>query len=147
MVSIRHFEETDLEVIQVYCMPDKRKDDILSRIHEWNTLLYQGKYFEMFAIQNNTTIVGSISIYERSKSIVSLGIEIFPKYRQRGYAADAMRLLMEHTKQKGYGIIQQQIRVDNLASINLHEKLGFETDGYVYVNRKGHKVLIYLMSL
>ena len=44
-------------------------------------------------------------------------------------------------------IILQQVRNDNHASIRLHGKLGYETDGQVYENQKGHKVLIYLMPL
>jgi RimJ/RimL family protein N-acetyltransferase len=147
MVSLRHFEESDAEVLQTYKLSGKGKDDIISMIHDWNMLSYKGHYFEMFAIQNDATVVGSISIYERSKSIVSLGIEIFAPYRQMGHAYEAMRLLIEFAAQKGFKIILQQVRNDNNASIRLHEKLGFETDGHVYENQKGHKVLIYLMPL
>ena len=147
MISLRHFEESDAEVLQTYNLSGKSNDDIISMIHDWNTLSYNGRYFEMFAIQEDATVVGSISIYERSKSIASLGIEIFAPYRRKGYAYDAMRLLMGHAKRKGFKIILQQVRNENHASIRLHEKLGFETDGNVYENQKGHKVLIYLMPL
>ena len=147
MISLRHFEESDAEVLQTYNLSGKSNDDIISMVHDWNTLSYKGRYFEMFAIQKDATIVGSISIYERSKSIASLGIEIFAPYRRTGHAYEAMRLLIEFATQKGYKIILQQVRTDNLASICLHEKLGFETDGHVYENKKGHKVLIYLMPL
>ena len=147
MISLRHFEESDAEVLQTYNLSGKSNDDIISMVHDWNTLSYKGRYFEMFAILKDATIVGSISIYERSKSIASLGIEIFAPYRRKGYAYDAMCLLMGHAKRKGFKIILQQVRNENHASIRLHEKLGFETDGHVYENQKGHKVLIYLMPL
>ena len=147
MISLRHFEEPDAEVLRAFFPSARCQDDIISMIHDWSTLSYKGRYFEMFAIQEDATVVGSISIYERSKSIASLGIEIFAPYRRKGYAYDAMRLLMEHAKRKGFKIILQQVRNENHASIRLHEKLGFETDGNVYENQKGHKVLIYLMPL
>ena len=147
MISLRHFEEPDAEVLRTFFPSARCQDDILSMIHDWSTLSYNGRYFEMFAIQEDATIVGSISIYERSKGIASLGIEIFAPYRRTGHAYEAMRLLIEFATQKGYKIILQQVRTDNLASICLHEKLGFETDGHVYENQKGHKVLIYLMPL
>ena len=147
MISLRHFEEPDAEVLRAFFPSARCQDDIISMIHDWSTLSYKGRYFEMFAIQKDATIVGSISIYERSKGIASLGIEIFAPYRRKGYAYDAMCLLIEFATQKGYKIILQQVRTDNLASICLHEKLGFETDGHVYENQKGHKVLIYLMPL
>jgi RimJ/RimL family protein N-acetyltransferase len=147
MISLQHFEESDAEVLQTYNLSGKSKDDIISMIHDWNTLSYKSYYFEMFAIQKDATIIGSISIYERSKRIASLGIEIFTPYRRMGHAYEAMRLLIEFAAKKGFKIILQQVRNDNLASIRLHEKLGFETDGHVYENQKGHKILIYLMPL
>ena len=147
MISLRHFEEPDAEVLRAFFPSARCQDDIISMIHDWSTLSYNGRYFEMFAIQEDATIVGSISIYERSKGIASLGIEIFAPYRRRGYAYEAMRLLMGHAKRKGFKIILQQVRNDNHASIRLHGKLGYETDGQVYENQKGHKVLIYLMPL
>ena len=147
MVSLRHFEESDAEVLQTYKLSGKGKDDIISMIHDWNTLSYKSYYFEMFAIQKDATIIGSISIYERSKRIASLGIEIFAPYRRMGHAYEAMSLLIEFAAKKGFKIILQQVRNDNLASIRLHEKLGFETDGHVYENQKGHKILIYLTPL
>ena len=147
MISLRHFEESDVEVLQTYNLSGKSKDDIISMIHNWNTLSYKDRYFEMFAIQNDATVVGSISIYGRSRSIVSLGIEIFTPYRRKGYGYEAMYQLIECAKRIDYKIILQQVRTENLASIRLHEKLGFETDGHVYENQKRHKVLIYLMPL
>ena len=147
MISLRHFEESDAEVLQTYYASGKNKDDIISMIHDWKILSYKGRYFEMFAIQNDATVVGSISIYGRSKSIASLGIEIFTPYRRMGYGYEAMCQLIECATRIDYKIIMQQIRTNNLASIRLHEKLGFETDGHVYKNQKGHKVLIYLKLL
>ena len=147
MISLRHFLETDAELLQANQLYNKSKEDILSLIHEWKTKSYNGKYFEMFAVVNDADIVGSISLYEHSPSVASVGVEILANHRRKGYAVDAMRLLLKYAMEKGYKIIQQQIRTDNVASIRLHEKLGFETDGYVYVNQKGHDILLYLKAL
>ena len=139
--------ETDAERLQADQLHGKSMEDVLSLIHEWKTKSYNGKYFEMFAIVNDADVVGSISLFEHSPSVASIGVEIFANHRRKGYAADAMRLLLKYAMEKGYRIIQQQIRTDNAASLSLHEKLGFETDGYVYVNQKGHDVLLYLKVL
>ena len=48
---------------------------------------------------------------------------------------------------KGYKILQHQISTPNTASIALHEKLGYETEGYVYLNKKGNDVILYLKAL
>ena len=147
MITLRHFTENDAELLQANQLYNKSKEEILSLINEWKTNSYNGKYFEMFAVVNDTTIVGSISLYEHSTSVASIGVEIFADQRRHGYAADAMRLLLTYAREKGYKIIQQQVRTDNRSSIRLHEKLGFETDGYVYVNKKGHDIILYLKAL
>ena len=147
MITLRHFTENDAELLQANQLYNKSKEEILSLINEWKTNSYNGKYFEMFAVVNDTTIVGSISLYEHSPSVASIGVEIFATQRRHGYATDAMRLLLTYAREKGYKIIQQQVRTDNRSSIRLHEKLGFETDGYVYVNRKGHDIILYLKAL
>ena len=56
-------------------------------------------------------------------------------------------LAMDIAKSKGYKVVMQQIRADNVASIALHNSQGFETDGYVYTNKKGNEVLIYIKVL
>ncbi len=101
----------------------------------------------MFAITANDTIVGSVSLYEHSKSVVSIGWEIYPDQRRNGYAAEGMRLIMNHAKDLGYRIIQDQVRTDNQASIALHNSLEFETDGCVFKNKKDKDVLLYVFCL
>ena len=101
----------------------------------------------MFAITADNTIAGSVSLYEHSKSVASIGVEIYPDQRRNGYAAEGMRLIMNHARDLGYRIIQDQVRTDNQASIALHNSLGFETDGYVFRNAKDKDVLLYLFSL
>ena len=147
MITLRHFTENDAELLQAHQLYGKSKEDILSLINEWKSKSYNGKYFEMLAVVNDGTVVGSISLYEHSRGVASIGVEIFADQRRHGYATDAMRLLLTHARERGYRIIQQQVRIGNLPSIRLHENLGFETDGYVYVNRKGHDIILYLKAL
>ena len=103
-----------------------------ANITKWQEKEFANKYFEMFAIVNDTEMVGMISLYQHSPNVISCGPEIFECYRKRGFAGNAMMLAMKTAKSKGYKLVLQQIRVDNIASIALHKKLGFETDGYVY---------------
>ena len=101
----------------------------------------------MLAIVEDGRLVGTVSLFEHSPSCASIGPEVFARERRRGIAFSAMRILLKTASEKGYRIIQQQVRADNTASIRLHEKLGFETDGYIYKNRHGHDVLLYLKAL
>ena len=54
---------------------------------------------------------------------------------------------MEYAKDSGFSIVQDQIQTENNASIRLHEKLGFESDGYVYRNKKDQNVVLYLKTI
>ena len=55
-------------------------------------------------------------------------------------------LAYDYAKGLGYKIASAQIRTDNVASIRLHEKLGFQRDCEM-INRKGNSVYIYLKQL
>ena len=101
----------------------------------------------MFAIVKDGEIVGSVSLYQLSESVISCGLEIYESYRKQGIGSEAMILVMDKAREMGYKIVSQQIRIDNVASIALHNMLEFETDGYIYKNKKGNEVIIYMKSL
>ncbi len=144
MVSLRHFNDSDAEVLSK--LTGIGAPEAAKMIREWNSAESHGGNFEMFAITSGG-IVGTVSLYRLSDSVVSIGPEVFPKFRRRGFAKEAMLLAMDTAKRKGYKIVSQQIRSDNSASIALHKSLGFETDGYGYKNKKGKEVFIFLKSL
>ena len=147
MITLRNFSDNDAESLQKCYYKKLSLEEIKEMFSKWNEKEYEGRYFEMFAIVHDQKIVGQISLYQHSETVISCGPEIFECYRKRGFAGEALSLAMEIAKGKGYKVVSQQIRADNIASIALHRGLGFETDGYVYRNRKGNEVVIYLKSL
>ena len=147
IICLQQFEYGDAELLRVNQMPDASIEEVRRIIESWKTKTFEGKYFEMFALTVNDAVVGSISLYGRADKIASIGAEIFPDERGKGYAVEGLKLVMEKAKGMGYLLAQDQVRADNAASIALREKLGFETDGYVYKNAKGRDVLIYSKCL
>lgn len=101
---------------------DASEDEITDMFRTWNIKEYEGKYFEMFAIVKDEEIVGRISLYQHSENVISCGPEIFEGYRRQGFAKEAMMLAMDIVKSKGYKVVMQQIRADNVASVALHNK-------------------------
>ncbi len=144
MLYLRNFDLSDNEFVS--SLFKISLEEANSMIENWNSGLFNGSYFEMFAVQNTDfdSIVGTVSLYEHSKSIISIGPEVLKEYRRCGFARVAMTEAMKIAKLKNYKIALQQIRTDNEASIRLHELLGFERDKCVYKNRKGNDVFIYL---
>jgi RimJ/RimL family protein N-acetyltransferase len=147
MVRIRHFTTEDAETIKKRQYPDMTVDEIERMIADWNSGVFEGRRFEMFAVTEDGRIAGCASIKECSKSVASLGIEIFTEDRGKRIASNAMPLLLEAAKQAGYRAVLDQVRTDNAASIRLHEAFGFETDGYVYRNKRDRDVVLYLKLL
>jgi len=113
--------------------------DVENMVKDWNKLLYNNSYFEMFAVLSGDDIVGYVSLYEQGKSIIGAGIRILEKYRMNGYGSKAVELALELARQKGYVKAVAQINVNNKASISLHNKLGFSIVNR-YINRKGNEV-------
>lgn len=147
MVSIRHFTENDADSLCTHQFPDLTHEDVLNLIRDWNSLSYRGKYFEMFAVLSDEAIIGSVSLFQHSRTVASVGVEIYESFRHMGFAYEAILLLLDHAKHLGYGIIQDQVRTDNAASIRLHEKLLFETDRYIYRNEKNIPCYLFLKAL
>ncbi len=146
MIAIRNFNENDVLLLKQMYYKECDENEIKGIIEEWNTEEYKGKYFEMFAVVDDECLVGQVSIYEHSKNIVSLGVEIYPEYRRKGYAYISSVLVLDYAQKKGYKIVVSQVRTDNVASLALHQKLGFEID-HDYVNKKGNAVFFLIKSI
>ena len=147
MIELRNFRDSDALIFQEKYSKHQSIEEIRALFQKWNIKEYEGKYFEMFAIVKGEDIVGRISLYQHSENVISCGPEIFQGYCRRGFAKKAMLLAMDIAKSKGYKVVMQQVRTDNVASIALHTSLCFETDGYAYRNKKGNEVLIYIKAL
>ena len=146
MITIRKYREQDAYLLQQLKYQNKSIEEIEETITLWKEKTYNGSYFEMFAVCDQDEIVGSVSLYQHSDYIISAGPEIYVPYRKKGYGFEALMLAYDYAKDLGYKIASAQIRTDNVASICLHEKLGFQRDCEM-MNRKGNSVYIYLKQL
>ncbi len=147
MVTLRHFNKEDAEVIKNNIYPDMIIEDITDMIDDWNTCLYDGQYFEMFAVLADNRIVGQASICGKNKNIASLGIEIYNSEQCKGYGSAIVPMLIKLATEKKYTVILNQVRTDNKVSIKLNEKFGFESDGYIYRNKRDKEVYIFAKSI
>lgn len=146
MFTLRNFTNKDIEVLQKNKYTNEDIKNIQHKIELWNSKECDGKYYEMFAIVDDDMIVGMVSLYQHTKNVISCGPEIFEKYRKQGYGNQAMCQALDIVRDMGYKIAVAQIRKDNLGSIRLHEKLGFEMD-HEYVNKRGNEVCFYIKCI
>lgn len=108
---------------------------------------HNGRYFEAFAIEVEDDLVGCLSIYQRTSSAVSLGVEIFAAHQGKGHGTRALVEGLRLAQEKGFALAMDQVNVDNKASLAIHRKAGFECDGYVYRNQKDHDVCLWIKVL
>ena len=147
MILLREFKKEDASELQEYRYSDLSIEQVETLIYDWDKKRFNGKYFEMYVIVSDEKIVGTISLYQHSSEVVSIGPEVFCEYRRSGFAKEAMICACQIAKEKGFKIVSQQIRTNNAASIALHRSLGFETSEFIFTNAKGNQVLIYLKCL
>ena len=77
MVHLRNFCMEDASTLYGQNRFQMSLDAIQDMISEWNTKTWNNRYFEMFAVTNGREIIGRLSLYEHSGSVVSIGPEIF----------------------------------------------------------------------
>lgn len=147
VISLRNVIAEDASTLCRDAFPALTQEQVLAMIAAWNTKQFQGRYFEMFAVLAEGEIVGTISLYQHTEDVISIGPEIFAPYRRHGYGTAAMQCACEIAKKKGYRLVSQQVRVNNTASIAMHASLGFETDGEITTNAKGNQIVIYQKNL
>ena len=68
---------------------------------------------------------GGITVHSVQKHTFSYGIAISPAFRRKGIARDALLLLFEEMRSRGFTLCCVCIRKDNSASLCLHRRLGF----------------------
>jgi RimJ/RimL family protein N-acetyltransferase len=87
----------------------------------------------VFAIENLEEIhIGGISLHSRDEKngLFSFGIVIDQKHRERGYAEDAVRIILRYGFwERRYQKCNSACPHTNEASIRLHKKLGFLEEG------------------
>lgn len=147
MVKLRNFAIEDAEILRQEQHHNMSIEEIEGMICDWNKLEYKGKYFEMFAIVENERIVGELSLYQISDSVISIGLEIFSNFQRQGFGKQAVFLALQICQKKGYKIACNQVLSDNFPSIALNKSLGFETDMYRYINQQGKEVFLFLKAI
>lgn len=105
----------------------------------------------IFAIETHDgELVGTINTVscDRRNGTFRYGIGIFRRHWRRGYARDAIRIVLRYFfDELGYQKVSAEVYEFNAASIALHESLGFQREGrlrrLLYTEGRYHDVLWY----
>ena len=143
MIKLIPIEKTDIDKLNNTSYADMPIEKKIQMILESNEENHQGNFFKFFLVENLNETVGVINMYSCSKSVVRVAPEIKEKHRGKGYAKEALLLSYDYAKGLGYKLVYAGIKEDNIASIRLHESLGFE---YVqdFLSSRGKKLKMFI---
>lgn len=127
-------------------LPQAWRDDLwLARLRYNQALEDEGRIAWLpMAIyeQESNTMVGHLNFHSPpnpdylqsiAPDAIELGYEIFPDYRQRGYAFEAIQAVIAWLKQQdGISTVVLSILPENTASQRIAQKLGFKKWGEVF---------------
>jgi RimJ/RimL family protein N-acetyltransferase len=105
----------------------------------------------VFAIEDHDGVpVGSLSYHTRHRKngTFSFGVIVSAPYRGKGYATDAVRILLRYAfRERNYQKCNSACLHTNAASIGLHRKLGFVEEGrrrrQVYFDGQYHDEVLF----
>lgn len=146
MLKLQEIKKQDRDTLKGTTYESMANDEWEKLIFESSSHLHDNRYFELFKVIDGNTVIGFMNLYAHSLHIISCGPEIKPQYRKQGYAYQAESLALEASKALGYTIAVAYIKETNIASIRLHEKLGFEQD-ITFVNAHKKEMRLYIKAL
>lgn len=144
-VSLRKIARVDVgRVARLTRTPRREVERMLA---DADAETHDGRFFAAYVIAEGNRTAGVITLYERSEGVISIGPEVFRRFRRRGIATKAMRQAIGLARERGYHTVLQEVRLDNPASVALHEKCGFETDGRTIKTRKEKDARLYVKNI
>ena len=103
--------------------------------------LCKGEFFRFYLIKNGKETVGVINMCGHGADTISVAPEIFEKFRNKGFAIKSLNIAYKIAKEKGFKKVIAGIREENVASLKLHEKLGFSfVEDFTSKNKKRMKL-------
>lgn len=121
-ISLQKFKKEDAIFIKNN-FPTYFKDNSIENIEKiigfWKSSLG-------FCIMYDNQKVGIIALTERQDKSLSWGTAILQEYQGKGIATKAFELIIIEAQKQGYSKIVSSCAKSNIASQNLHKKVGFD---------------------
>lgn len=145
-MELRSITKKDIKCLDGFSYGKMTLEEKQKMIEESVEGLHDGKYFEMFLVFQGNKCIGVMNVCSHTDCIVSIGPEILESERHKGYGFEAMIAVCSLMCEKDYTIAVADVVSDNIASIKLHEKLGYEKER-TYKKEDGKEAHLYLRTL
>ena len=115
-----------------FLWPPQSESSVHAWVEEQSRRKLENDSFHWVIENLEDTPVGSISTHDCNPrhGTFSYGIDIAPEHQQKGYATEAIQLVLRYYFQElRYQKVTVPVHSDNPSSIKLHERLGFQREG------------------
>ncbi|MEA5018106.1 MAG: GNAT family protein [Erysipelotrichaceae bacterium] len=86
-------------------------------------------------LKNTNEVIGNISVDEDhiryNVNAITISYWLAEKFANKGYMSEALEIIIQQLFNEGYDMITARVFSENIGSIKLLEKLGFEKEGYL----------------
>jgi RimJ/RimL family protein N-acetyltransferase len=114
-------------------LPPVDADVLRVLLHEQLPVLRERGILAPYVIEDTTTgrILGgtNLSRFDPLRDVVEVGYWLFVEARGRGIATRAVRAMVEHAFANGIVRVEAHVRIGNVASERVLERVGFQREG------------------
>ena len=115
----------DIEILNLTEYKNLSTENKRQLIQDSQNGICKGEFFRFYLIKSEKEIVGVLNLCGHGTDKISVAPEIFEKFRNNGFATKSLNLAYTIAKEMGFDTVIAGIRMENIASQKLHEKLGF----------------------
>ena len=134
-IKLRKFNKKDIDfVIENWVGTDKldgffkdrTRESLEESFKKYEEEKSGDRFLFSYCVDLDGRPIGIIQFTEKYQGIPNLNLYIEDIYRNKGMGTKAFEIGKEIIKSKGFNYITSSCRQDNVASVNLHKKLGFK---------------------
>lgn len=92
---------------------------------EYEYELHDNPYASLYVVQKNNKVVGYFDLWVMYEKAEIANIAVHPDYMQKGYGQLMMDTLLKKSIEAGCETISLEVRMSNIAAIQLYKKNGF----------------------
>ena len=117
---------TNQEIKKTFMIPDfQTKEDALRMFQKLKAFSYSEEHYER-GIYLDQNLIGFVNDVDIREDMIELGYVIHPEHKNKGYASEMLRAVIEDLFKRGFREIVAGAFEENSASFKVMEKCGME---------------------
>jgi len=126
------------EVKKTYMIPDFSSEEEEEKLFQRFVTLSSSDGKFVYGVYLKDKLIGFLNEVSKDESSIEMGYVIYPAYKNRGYATEAFRAVIEELFRVGFKTVRAGFFIENGASRRVMEKSGLKAiDGEEVIRYRG----------